>query len=128
MVCAASSSPNASSAPDTVAWGAKSPPMASNAIRANSGFLCCYPLLAVVIPTLGADVMRTLHRLATRTLLDRDRGRALMRVARALLSLGGTSLRNGHISSHNRVTGVGLPGWRVVAATRQPATCQPASG
>src|SRR6185503_10656401 len=104
MVCAGSSSPNASSAPDTVAWGAKSPPMASNAIRANSGFLCCYPLLAVVVPTLGADVMRTLHRLATRTFLDRDGGRRLVGVARALLSLGGTSLRDGHISSHELST------------------------
>src|ERR1041385_2361575 len=100
MVCADSSSPNASNAPDTVAWGAKSPPMASNAIRANSGFLCCYPLLPVVIPTLGADMMRTLHRLATRTLLDCDGGRRLVGVARALLSLGGTSLRDGHINSH----------------------------
>src|ERR1044072_7733469 len=98
MVCAVSSSPNASSAPDTVAWGANAPPMASNAIRANSGFLCCYPLLAVVIPTFGADVMRTLHRLATRTLLDRDGGCRLVGVARALLSLCGTSFRNGHLS------------------------------
>src|ERR1043165_2954871 len=97
MVCAASSSLKASNAPDTGAWGAKSPPMASNAIRANSGFLCRYPLLAVVIATLGADMMRTLHRLATRALLDRDRGRRLVGVARALLSLRGTSLRDGHI-------------------------------
>src|SRR3954465_8389560 len=99
MVCAESSSPNASNAPDTVAWGAKPPPMASNAIRANSGFLCCYPLLAVVVTTLGTDMMRTLHCLATRTLLDRDRRSSLVRVTRALLSLRGTSFRNGHIKS-----------------------------
>src|SRR5215216_6274174 len=128
MVCAGSSSARASNAPDTVAWGAKSPPMASNAIRANSGFLCCYPLLAVVIPTLGADMMRTLHRLATRTLLDRDSGRSLVRVARALLSLGGTSLRDGHIGAGGRVNVVG---WRRVARPSvwqpaNPSTCQPA--
>ena len=35
-VCAGSSSASASSAPATVAWGAKSPPMASNAIRAKA--------------------------------------------------------------------------------------------
>src|SRR3954467_12440305 len=100
MVCAASSSPNASKAPDTVAWGAKPPPMASNAIRANSGFLGCYPLLAAVVPALGADMMGTLHRLATRALLDRDCRSRLVRVAGALLTLRGTSLWDGHISSH----------------------------
>jgi hypothetical protein len=34
--CAGSSSLRASSAPATVAWGAKSPPMASNAMRAKA--------------------------------------------------------------------------------------------
>src|SRR2546423_7720740 len=95
--CFCSSSARASIAPDTVAWGAKSPPIASNAMRANSRFLGCYPLLAIVIPALSTDVVRTLHRLTARTLLDRDRRRGLVRVSRAFFSLRGTSLWYGHM-------------------------------
>ena len=61
MVCAASSSPRASSAPAIVALGAKSPPMASNAMRAKLRFLRLDSLLAGVVPALLADVMRALH-------------------------------------------------------------------
>src|SRR4051812_4675752 len=95
-VCAGSSSRRASKAPAIVALGAKSPPIASNAIRAKSGFLRLYSLFARVVSALFADMMRTLHALAAWTLLDDDGGRDLVGVARALLSLGGTSLRDGH--------------------------------
>jgi len=44
----------------------------------------------------GADVVRAPHALAARTLLNHDGRRFFVRVARALLSLGGTSLRDGH--------------------------------
>src|SRR5688572_16283813 len=70
--------------------------MASNAIRANSGFLCRYPLLAVVVSALLAHVVRALHCLAARTRLDGHGLRLLVRVARALLPLGGASFRDGH--------------------------------
>jgi hypothetical protein len=78
--------------------GAKSPPIASNAIRAKLGFLWLYSLFARVVAALFADMMWTLHALAARTLLDDDRGRNLVGVARALLTLRGTSLWDGHDS------------------------------
>src|SRR3982751_2862436 len=95
-VCAPSSSCRASRAPAIVALGAKSPPIASNAIRAKLRFLRLYSLFARVVPTLFADMMRALHALAARTLLNDDRGRDLVCVACALLSLGCASLRDGH--------------------------------
>src|SRR6202049_4948208 len=95
-VCAPSSSCRASKAPAIVALGAKSPPIASNAIRAKLGFLRFYSLFAIVVSALRADVMRTPHALAAGTLLDDDRRRDLVRIARAFLSLGGASLWDGH--------------------------------
>src|SRR5256885_13625252 len=91
-VCAPSSSCRASSAPAIGALGAKSPPIASNAIRAKLRFLWLYSLFARVVPALFADMMRTLHALAARTLLNHDRGCGLVGVARALLSLRCASL------------------------------------
>src|ERR1041385_5445984 len=99
MECAESSSPKASSAPATVARGAKSPPMASNAIRAKLGFPGCYSLLAAVIPALLAHMVRSLHRLTTRAFLNHNGGRRLVCVAAALLPFRGTSLRDGHFES-----------------------------
>src|SRR6185503_11885485 len=90
------SSSKASKAPAIVALGAKSPPIASNAIRAKSGFLRFYSLFARVVSALLADMMRSLHALTARTLLDDDGGRRLVGVARALLSFRCTSLRDGH--------------------------------
>src|SRR6202171_2428963 len=91
-----SSSCKASKAPAIVALGAKSPPIASNAIRAKLGFLRFYSLFAIVVSAFGADVVRAPHALAARTLLNHDGRRNLVRVARALLSFGGASLRDGH--------------------------------
>src|SRR5215208_1295460 len=91
-----SSSCRASKAPAIVALGAKSPPIASNAIRAKLGFLWLYSLFTCVVPTLFADMMGTLHALAAGTFLDDDRRRGLVGVACAFLSLGGASLRDGH--------------------------------
>jgi hypothetical protein len=76
--------------------GAKSPPIASNAIRAKLRFLRLYSLFARVVPALLADMMWTLHALAARTLLDDDRRRDLVGIARALFSLRCTSLWDGH--------------------------------
>jgi len=70
--------------------------MASNAIRANLGFLGGYSLFACVVSALLADAMRTLHALAARALLNDDRGRNLVGVASALFPLRGTALGNGH--------------------------------
>ena len=55
-----------------------------------------YSLLTRVVPALRADVVGPLHRLTARTLLDRNRGRCLVRVAGALLSLRCSALRDGH--------------------------------
>src|SRR5205823_851586 len=95
-VCAPSSSCRARRAPAIVAVGAKSPPIASNAIRAKLRFPGFYSLFARVVTALFADMMRTLHALTARTLLNDDCRRNLVGVARALLSLGGASLRDGH--------------------------------
>ncbi len=93
------SSASASSAPATVARGAKSPPMASNAMRAK---------VRLPAPRFAAHPRstRTRHRrgagascLTLRAILDRDRGSGLVRVAGALLPLGGTALRDGHGST-----------------------------
>jgi hypothetical protein len=65
-------------------------------MRAKSGFLWLYSLLARVVSALLADMMRALHALAAGTLLNDDGGRDLVGVARALLSLGRTSLGDGH--------------------------------
>ena len=89
-------SPNARSAPATVAEGAKSPPIASSAIRAKSGVLCGDSLLTRVIAALPADAVRAFHAAAPRAALDGDRRSDLMRVARALSALGGSALGNGH--------------------------------
>jgi len=70
--------------------------MASNAMRANLGFLGGYSLFTGVIAALGTHPMRALHALTARTLLYDDGWRDLVRVARALLPLGGTSFRNCH--------------------------------
>jgi hypothetical protein len=56
-----------------------------------------YPLFTIVITALFAHVVRALHALAPRALLDRDGRRGLVRVAGALLSLGCTALRDGHV-------------------------------
>jgi hypothetical protein len=78
--------------------GAKSPPIASNAIRANLCFLWLYSLLACIVPAFLADMMRALHCLAAGTLLDDDSGRDFVGVAGALLPLGCTSFWYGHRS------------------------------
>ena len=105
-VCVPSSSCRASRAPAIAALGAKSPPIASNAIRANLRFLRFYSLFAIVVSALGADMMRTSHALAAGTLLNDDRRRDFVRVAGALLPLRGASLRDGHcICSLGSVTG-----------------------
>jgi hypothetical protein len=70
--------------------------MASTAIRAKLGFLGFDPLDSAVIAALGADTMRTLHALATRTALDGDCRRFLVCIAGALLPLGCAALRDGH--------------------------------
>src|SRR6202165_752924 len=93
---ASSSSCKASKAPAIGALGAKSPPIASNAIRAKLCFLRFYSLFAVVVSALCTDMMRAPHGLAAGTLLNDDGRRDLMGVARALLSLGGASLRDSH--------------------------------
>ena len=91
-----SSSPRASNAPATVAWGAKSPPMASNAMRAKATLPwlrpAAYRRSTRTRRTRGADASSA----ALRALLNRDGGRRLVGVAGALLPLGGTSLRDGH--------------------------------
>ena len=61
-----------------------------------SDFLRSYPLFTGIETALVAHPMRALHGAALRTLLDVDRGRLLVRVAGALLPLGGASLRYGH--------------------------------
>jgi hypothetical protein len=71
-VCAAPSSCRASRAPAIVALGARSPPIASNAIRANLCFLRFYSLFACIVSALFTDMMRTLHALAAGTLLNDD--------------------------------------------------------
>jgi hypothetical protein len=91
-----SSSCKARSAPAIGALGAKSPPIASNAIRAKLRFLRLYSLFARVVPAFLAHVVRTLHALAAGTFLNDDCGRSLVGVARALFSLGGTSLWYSH--------------------------------
>src|ERR1700682_6219125 len=91
-----SSSCKASKAPAMGALGAKSPPIASNAIRAKLCFLRFYSLFAVVVSALCTDMMRPPHGLAAGTLLNDDGRRDLVRVARALLSFGGASLRDSH--------------------------------
>jgi hypothetical protein len=70
--------------------------MASNAIRGKLGFLGFDPLLAGVVPALAAYAMRALGGATLGALLDDDGGRRLVRVAGALLTLGCTSLRDGH--------------------------------
>src|ERR1700716_550122 len=91
-----SSSCKASKAPAIGALGAKSPPIASNAIRAKLGFLRFYSLFAVVVSALCADMMRAPHCLAAGTLLNDDGRRDFVRIARALFSLGGASLLDIH--------------------------------
>src|ERR1700738_526016 len=91
-----SSSCKASKAPAIGALGAKSPPIASNAIRAKLRFLRFYSLFAVVVSALCTDMMRAPHSLAAGTLLNDDGRRDLVRITRALLSLGGASLRDSH--------------------------------
>src|SRR6185437_1773312 len=98
-ICAVSSSCRARRAPAIVALGAKSPPIASNAIRAKLRFLRLYSLFTCVVPTLLADMMRTLHALAARTLLNDDCRRDFVGVTRALLTLRCASLWDGHVSS-----------------------------
>src|ERR1700681_2489197 len=95
-VCASSSSCKASKAPAIGALGAKSPPIASNAIRAKLRFLRFYSLFAIVVSALETDMMRTPHALAAGTLLYDDGRRNLVRVARAFLSLRCASLWDGH--------------------------------
>jgi hypothetical protein len=56
----------------------------------------CYSLFTIVVSAFFADVVRALHALAARTLLDRDSRSCLVRVACALFSLGCTALWNGH--------------------------------
>src|SRR5690242_8079278 len=92
------SSSRASSAPAIVALGAKSPPIASNAMRANLRFLRLYSLLACVIPAFLADMVWALHRLTARTLLNHDRGGDFVGVAGAFLPLRGASFWDGHLS------------------------------
>ena len=76
--------------------GRSRPPWRPTRCAPRSGFPGCYSLLAGVVAALAAHVVRALHRLAARALLERDRGRGLVRVAGALLSLRGSSLRDGH--------------------------------
>src|SRR5678815_3664459 len=101
-VCSAGSSRMAWSAPATAASGAKSPPMASSAIRAKLGFPGCYSLLSVIVAAFAAHMVRTAHRLAARARLDDDRGCGFVRVAGALFPLRGSALRNGHGSELRR--------------------------
>jgi hypothetical protein len=61
-----------------------------------SGFLGCDPLLSGVVAALRTDAVRSLGSLATRALLEDDRRRGFMRIARALFALGGSSFRYGH--------------------------------
>jgi hypothetical protein len=84
------------SAPAIAASGAKSPPIASSAIRAKLGFPSCYSLLPVIVAAFAAHVVRTTHRLTARARLNDDGGGDLVRVAGALLPLGGSALRDGH--------------------------------
>src|SRR5688500_9143394 len=62
----------------------------------RSCFLGGYSLLTGVIPALLADTVRPLHALAARTRLNVDGGSDLVRIAGALLPLGGAALRDGH--------------------------------
>src|ERR1700687_1921302 len=91
-----SSSFQASRSPAIGALGAKSPPIASNAIRAKLRFLRFYSLFAIVVSALCADMMRAPHSLAAWTLLNDDGRRDFVCVARPLFSLGGASLRDSH--------------------------------
>ncbi len=54
------------------------------------------PLLAGVVPALVTHPVRSLHGATARAGLDRDGRGLLVRVAGALLPLGGTSLGDGH--------------------------------
>src|SRR5215207_1831443 len=76
--------------------------MASSAIRANLRFPSCYSLLSVIVAALAADMGRTTHRLTARARLNDDRGGGLVRVAGALLPLGGSAFRDGHGSGLRR--------------------------
>ena len=58
-----------------------------------------YSLFTIVVTALFADVMRTLHALAARALLDRNCRSCLVRVACTLFSLGCTALWDGHFNS-----------------------------
>ena len=99
------------SAPAIAASGAKSPPIASSAMRAKLRFPGCYSLLPVVVAAFAADVVRAPHRLAARARLNDDGGCGLVRVAGALLPLRGAAFRDGHgsgVASKGRaVSGIG---------------------
>ncbi len=86
--------------------GRSRPPSRPTRSAPRLGFPGCYSLLTGVVAALGAHVVRPLHRLAARTRLDDDGGRGLVRVAGALLSLGGSSLRDGHGRGELLVVGV----------------------
>ena len=84
------------SAPAIAASGAKSPPIASSAIRAKLRFPSCYSLLPVIVAAFAAYVVRTTHRLAARACLNDDSGCVIVRVAGALFPLGRSALWDGH--------------------------------
>jgi hypothetical protein len=65
-------------------------------MRAKLGFLGFDPLLTGVEPALAAYAMRTLRAATLRARLDGDGRCGLVGVARALLTLRCTSLRDGH--------------------------------
>jgi hypothetical protein len=95
----------ASTAPFTISWGAKSPPMASTAIlmRLCAGFLLLFLLydeLAIVVSTVHADVMGADQLVAVcatdKTAEIADKGKLDFAVSVALPAVGYLLLRVSH--------------------------------